>query len=404
MKAVKGPNALVGFALGVVTTLAFAAIWDAHAGGRSKLGRDGFREALDAVLERYVDPVNEPELLADGLKHLVAGLDPHSHYLTAEERKALRRSARGGHSGLAVLMKTEAPTKHGRTSRWLEIVAVEPASPAAAAGLAPGDHILELRGRSVEDLLSQAEAESMLVGSVGDTVQLRVQKRRAPSPQAVELRLAAGNSKAVEGRLIDAGEGRKVGYVLVRAFGSGTGEAVKKRIAALERAAGTAGLAGIVLDLRGNPGGEVQEALVVADLFVADGILTRTRGRGGRILREERAHAIGTDERTALVVLQDRHSASASELLAAALSEHGRATIVGERSYGKGTVQEVHGLPDGSVLTLTIARYHSPHDHVIEGRGIEPDVRVANVGAPGSSTDPGLRAALGALSSSAEAK
>jgi carboxyl-terminal processing protease len=115
----------------------------------------------------------------------------------------------------------------------------------------------------------------------------------------------------------------------------------------------------------------------VADLLVDKGVLTRTRGRGGRILREEKAHEAGTDASTPVVVLQDRHSASAAELLAAALRDNGRATLVGERSYGKGTVQQVIGLDDGSVMALTIARYFSPKDRVIDGVGITPDVEVA---------------------------
>jgi carboxyl-terminal processing protease len=419
MNLVKGPNALAGFALGVVTTVAFAALWDARAGRSSALGRDGFREALDTVLERYVDPVNEPELLAGALDHVVAGLDPHSHYLTADERKALRRRSRGGHTGLAVVMHTGdcdtalgsrtrpcrraprpavgQPASPARLVRWLEVVAVEPGSPADEAGISPGDHILELRDRPVADLSSQIEVDASLVGSVGESISLRVQRRSDPKPQRVELRLSPKSSEPIKATLVEGGDGRKVAHVLVRAFRSGTGERVKKALASLERSAGASGVSGIVLDVRSNPGGEVDEALVVADLFVAGGILTRTRGRGGRVLREEKAHAVGTDERTPLVVLQDRHSASAAELLAVALSEHGRATLVGERSYGKGTVQEVHGLPDGSLLTLTIARYHSPRDHVIEGRGVAPDVRVQTPGAPGSSPDRGLEAALRVL-------
>jgi carboxyl-terminal processing protease len=410
IKAVRGSKALGGFALGVVTTLAFGALWDAHAGGRSKLARDGFQEALDTVFERYVEPVNEPDLLAGALEHVVAGLDPHSHYLSADERATLRRKARGGHSGLAVVMHTQACDSeqpcHGakRAARWLEVIAVESGSPADKAGIAPGDHILELRNRSVEQLSSQLEADTLLLGAVGETMAMRVQRRGEPTPERMQLRLSAATSKTVRAHLVDAGGDRKVAHVVIRAFRSGTGEQVKKTLASLERAAGAPGLAGIVLDMRGNPGGEVDEALVIADLFIAGGILTRTRGRGGRILREEKAHANGTNDHTPLVVLQDRHSASAAELLSVALAEHGRAKIVGERSYGKGTVQEVHGLPDGSVLTLTIARYHSPKDHLIEGRGVAPDIRVQNPGAPGSGFDPGsdrgLEAALQAVSSS----
>ena len=137
----------------------------------------------------------------------------------------------------------------------------------------------------------------------------------------------------------------------------------------------------------------MDEALVLADRFVARGTLVRLRGRGGRLLREDRARARGTDTTTPLAVVLDRRSASAAELLAAALQDHGRARIVGERSFGKGTVQEIYGLPDGSALSVTVARYTSPKDRVVDGVGVAPDVWVE----PGA--DP-LAAALDQIAAS----
>ncbi|MCA9710441.1 MAG: PDZ domain-containing protein, partial [Myxococcales bacterium] len=286
------------------------------------------------------------------------------------------RRAKNGTSGLAVYLHTTP----GGDDRTLEVMGVLPESPGAQAGLLPGDHILEIDGTEVGRLLSQVEAEALLSGKVGDTLPLRVQRKHGAHPEQVELMLAEAPHELMTAELLAVhtatGEERKVALVELRAFRHGVGEAFKKRLAELRRSAG-ADLAGVVLDLRGNPGGEVDEALVVADLFVADGILTRTRGRGGRILREEKAHEAGTDRATPLVILQDRHTASAAELLTAALRDHGRATSVGERSYGKGTVQEIMGMPDGSVLKLTIARYFSPKDHKIDGVGVEPDVALS---------------------------
>lgn len=369
-----------GFASGVVVTGLVALVGDslvpeADAIGRARFDRDAFHQALDAVLDRYVEPVDGPTLLALGLKHIVAGLDGHSHYLTAAERKALHKKADSGTTGLAVHLHA-AP---GGDDRTLEVMGVLPQSPGARAGLLPGDHILEIDGTEVGRLLSQVEAEAMLSGKVGDTVALRVQRRAQAHPERFDVTLGEASRELLTHTIIDAktaaGDDRKVVCIELRAFRHGVGEAFKKRLAQLRRSVGPS-LAGVVLDLRGNPGGEVDEALVVADLFVADGILTRTRGRGGRILREERAHEAGTDSDTPLVILQDRHSASASELLTAALRDHGRAKSVGERSYGKGTVQEIMGMPDGSVLKLTIARYFSPKDHKIDGIGLEPDIKL----------------------------
>jgi carboxyl-terminal processing protease len=377
----------LGFAVAIVAARWFGDPEHARAAPDSRLDRPAFSRVVDTVLDRYVDPIADEELFARGLKHMLAGLDTHSHYMTAGERKALKQRAKGGTSGLTVALESDVARER---SRRLEVLAVAPGSPADAAGLEPGDHVLRVRDRNAADLLSQAEADGLLAGAIGEEIELVVQERNAAGARQVDLVLAKADGETVEGALVTV-EGGKVAVVVIRRFASGTGEATKREIAALRRSAGKA-LRAVVIDLRGNPGGEIDEALVVADLFVHKGVLTRTRGRGGRILREETAHAAGTDTSTPLRVLQDRHSASASELLAAALQENGRARVIGERSYGKGTVQEVIGLDDGSVLALTIARYYSPKDHLIDGAGVAPDV-VARETDPASG-DEALAAAL----------
>ncbi len=372
-----------GFACGAVAA-GLLAWWGAAAlpeatATSASFDRNLFHQALDTVLDRYVDPVDDAALLSGGLKHIVAGLDAHSHFLTAHERKALRAQGKDGTAGLTVHLHA-AP---GDEDRVLEVMGVAPGSGAALGGLAPGDYILDIDGVAAGRLLSQLEAEAMLRGEVGEKIALRVQRGRDAGPSRIDVVLREPVRELVRSELIEvaprAGQGGagKAALVQLEGFAHGTGEAFKKRLEQLRRSAGAEGLAAVVLDLRGNPGGEVDEALVVADLFVADGILTRTRGRGGRILREELAHEAGTDTTTPLVVLQDRHSASAAELLIAALRDNGRAKSLGERSYGKGTVQEVMGLPDGSVLKLTIARYFSPKDGVIDGVGVVPDVELS---------------------------
>lgn len=357
---------------GLAALLGSSLVPEAEATHRGKLDRDAFHHALDAVLDRYVEPVDGPTLLARGLKHMVAGLDAHSHFLSADERKTLRDKPKDGTCGLAVHLHVE------QDEPTLEVVGVLPGSAGERAGLHPGDHILEIDGHEVARMLSQVEAEALLTGEVGSTVVLRVQRRHEGHPARTDLTLAESPRELMTSSLVPvktaAGAERKVAVIELRAFRQGVGRAFQKRLARLQRAAGAGGLAGVVLDLRGNPGCEVDEALVVADLFVDRGILTRTRGRGGRILREEKAHEAGTNTDTPLVILQDRHTASAAELLTAALRDHGRAKSVGERSYGKGTVQEIMGMPDGSVLKLTIARYFSPDDRKIDGVGVEPDV------------------------------
>ncbi len=391
---VKGRIALGSFALGVASTLGVLGLTGsvpAEASATAQLDRTAFNQAVDAVMNRYYEPVDEAALLSAGLRAMLAQLDPHSHFLAADERKALRK--RAGVTGLSVALRRDDQGPH------LEILAVAPDSPAHRQGLRPGDRLVRIGEREATALGTQAEVEMLLAGAIGDEVALLVQSPDRPEPRTLELVLDKPRAKMVESAIVEDAAGRKFIHLVVRRFGPESGDAVHRALASKQRALGDA-LAGVILDLRGNPGGEVDEALVVADRFVAKGVLTRTRGRGGRILREESAHAGNTDTTTPLVVLQDRHSASASELLAVALQDHHRALVVGERSYGKGTVQEVLGLPDGSAATFTIARYYSPGDRPIDGEGVVPDVPVLlSPTTPAAGVvDDGLQAAIDAFS------
>lgn len=383
---------LIGLALGIAGTLGVqAGVGEAVAGKPSKtatIDRQQFHDALDLVLDRHIDPVDPRQLMTQGLKHMAGGLDSHSNYLTAEERElARKREQQGADAGMVV--RLAAGPFGDDQSQVLEVVALTPGGPAELQGIAAGDLLLEIRGHASSRLISAAEAQILLAGAPGETIDLELVRAGRSRGESIELELAKPDVDAlVRGELIHQ-QGKAIAVIVIRSFRGGVGERVEQQISELRRAAGKSGLAGIVLDLRGNPGGEVDEALVIADAFIAEGILTRTRGRGGKILREERATLAGTDTDTPLVVLQDNLSASASELLAVALQDHHRATIVGERSFGKGTVQERIGLADGSLLTLTVARYFSPDDRSIDGHGVEPDVGVAE-----PSTAAGLEAAL----------
>ncbi len=380
-----------GFALGAMSTAIVAVgLWaspSARAAKPVSLSRDMFDRTLDQVLDRYVDPVDKSALLERALQHALTDLDPHSHFLSADERRALEARSRGGTTGMIALLEK------GAAGTVLNVVVVRPDTPAAEAGFAQGDQIVAIDGVRVETLRGQTQIDALMSGAPDDTVQFDVIPAGQTPTRRRAVQLVRDQGADVVGKLIPV-DGGAVACVHVRAFSAGVGERVKNTLARLRRSAAGRVLSGVVLDVRSNPGGQVDEALVVADLFVARGILTRTRGRGGTILREEKAHARGTDEKTPLVVVQDRRSASAAELLAAALADHGRATIVGEQSYGKGTVQERRGLEDGSLLSFTIARYYSPDDRMIDGVGVTPDV--AATMAPGDDAG-ALSAALRAL-------
>ncbi|WAS93882.1 S41 family peptidase [Nannocystis punicea] len=390
MNLVSRWRSFLAFSLGAATMWCVqSGLPDAQAG--NSLGTDAYGKALRTVLDRYVDPVEPGRVLAESLKRIVSGLDRHSHYLTADERALLKQRSRGGTTGMIVEFQRAEPGS--RKPARLEVSAVLPGSPAEKIGLQPGDSILKIRDQDIGFMLSRAEVDVLLLGGEGETIDLTVQRRSDAGPTSQRLVLSGQSLPVVSGALVEHG-GRKFAHVRIRAFRSGVADSVRNSLKELRRSAGAAGIGGVVLDVRGNPGGDVGEAVLIADTFVGEGVLVRTRGRGGQILREERATQAATDDATKVVVLQDHRSASASELLAIALQDHGRAKVIGERSYGKGTVQDVIGLDDGSVLTLTIARYFSPKDRLIDGVGVEPDVPVADM-----TTQPeaALRAALSAL-------
>ena len=323
------------------------------------------------MLDRYVDPVDANALLARGLRHMVAGLDPHSVYLDAGARERLAAARRNVRVVGVHLVRAEDDP-----SGWL-IDAVVPGSPADKAGLRVGELITEIDGQPASKFVHALEAMLALRAPGSKDIQLRVRADQGAIRAVSILSQVQPKTYAVEGKLwrddaSAAPDAKKIGIICVHLFAPGVGDQVRIKLQELHRASG-GGLDGLIIDLRGNPGGEVDEALIVAELFIAEGILTRTRGRGGKILREEKAHRRGTDSALTLAVLQDESSASASELLAAALQSHGRAQIYGDTSYGKGTVQSLHGLADGSQLRLTVARYYDSKDRVIDKVGVAPD-------------------------------
>lgn len=355
----------------------------------ASIDRRAFDEAVDLVMDHYVAEVDTPEVLGRALRHMVAGLDAHSVYIDAATRERWQKiRARGLTTGMTLRRSTAlregAKLPDGTASplaSQLEVASVLPGSPADRAGLVPGDLVLDIEGVPVSRFPHPWLAQIAATALEGDHRRLKV--RRANASDALSIELAAARVDAVQtvqGQLLLPGaeaspsaRAKKIGWLRVHAFAPGVAERARVQLRELRRAAGGR-LDGLVLDLRGNPGGEVQEALRIAEMFVADGVLVRTRGRGGTILTEERAHRAGTDTELRLVVLQDEDSASASELLAAALKGHGRARIVGRTSHGKGSVQRLYGLPDGAQLRLTIAHYFGPDDQRIDGRGVLPDV------------------------------
>ncbi len=353
-----------------------ATMWAGHAlhatpGGRSAYrALDVFGEVYGLIRREYVEAVEDQRLVRGALNGMAEALDPHTEVMDADAYARFQDDTDGEYAGIGL----ELDERDAR----VQVVLVYPDTPAARAGLRSGDWIAAIdgeatRGWSLDDTVSR------LRGQVGTRVVLTVE-RDAASGLRFELERARIHVEPVVSRLIAP----DVALIGVRAFQDGTAAAFVEHVGRLRAAAGGA-LGGVVLDLRDNPGGLLDEAVAVADAVLADGEIVRTVGRDQKTLDRFKAERPDALAREPLVVLVNAGSASASEIVAGALQDRGRAVLVGTRTFGKGSVQDIFELGDGGALKLTVARYYTPSGRSIQAKGIEPDVVVPEADAPLSS-------------------
>jgi carboxyl-terminal processing protease len=319
-----------------------------------------FARALSHIEAAYVEPVDQDTLIRGAIRGMVESLDPHSAYFDPEQHRLFRSLSTGRFAGVGVEISVD--------DGWLVVVSVFPDGPAARAGLQPGDRFLTIAGVPARDVRLE-EAIRLMRGEPGTTVQVAL--RREGSDQAIALTLtrAVVEVHAVSARVLPNG----IVYVQIRSFQETTTTELRR---ALDEAVSAlhGDVRGLLLDLRNNGGGLLDEGVLVADEFLEDGVIVTTRGRGGEIRHEARARRIGTRPHWPIVVLVNGYTASAAEIVAGALRDQGRAVIAGERTFGKGSVQNLVELPDGSAIKITTARYYTPSGRSIQAEGIPPDV------------------------------
>jgi len=333
---------------------------------------DMFARALAIIEQYYVRPVDDQEIVYAALRGLVSELDPHTSFLPPSDAKLLREDIEGAFGGIGMVVVL------GREStgeRYLDVRDVIPGGPADAANIAKGHRILAINGQSIAQFVDLQRAITVIRGEPGTTVDITVEDPVRGVEREVELTRAIIDTPPVEVRSL--GEG--IGVLRLRDFPEDAAADVKDGVLSLQKQSGEEGLRGLVLDLRDNGGGLLDEAIRIVDLFVEEGAIVRTRGRRGVILDEARARRVTTLDPIPLVVLVNKGSASASEIVAGALQDHSRALIIGERTYGKGSVQAPFELSDGSLLKLTTALYYTPADRLIQASGIMPDVFVGTM-------------------------
>ncbi len=356
-------------AVGAALATAFAQVREAQAKTEwdnpyfpfEQLGR-----VLAWVENEYVDPVERRRLLEGAIKGMVAELDPHSSYLPAEDYGIFQADTDGHFGGIGV--EVDFGDEH------ITIIAPIEGSPAATAGIRPGDRILAIdnqavRGRAAADLVR------MMRGEPNTKVLLTV--RRKGQEQLLYFRLTRQviNVASIASKALKGG----VAYVRIKSFQNGTHAELLEHVKRL-RSEARGDLPGVILDMRNNPGGLVNEATAIADEFLSSGVIFTTRRRG-RIVDDLRADGMGALRRGPVVVLVNEYSASAAELVAGALQDNKRATIIGAPTFGKGSVQTIVDLPGGAGLRLTTLRYYTPSGRPIQAQGVKPDILVGGASA-----------------------
>jgi carboxyl-terminal processing protease len=339
-------------------------------------------ELIDTIEDNYYKPVSDKKLEESSLKGIVQSLhDPFSHYLTPKEAKQFKETVSGQFEGVGMSVAED--------KRGLRVLNVFPGSPARRAGVRKGDLITAVDGKSIAGVSSQVST-SRIKGPPGTHVRLDVvtgKRRRSLRLRRARIEVPVARSSVVERA------GRKLGVVRLFSFSAGAHGLLRRQVdSVLHR-----GAKGIVLDLRGNGGGLLQEAVLVASTFIEDGRIVSVRGRE-RHERTEDAEGSSINPKIPVVVLVDRGSASASEIVTGALRDRGRATVVGTRTFGKGLVQEVEPLSNGGVLDLTVANYYLPHGETItKKKGLRPQVKARDN--PRTRRDEALPVALDTLAS-----
>jgi carboxyl-terminal processing protease len=317
-------------------------------------------EVIDAIQDNYYRRVPEEKLDTASLKGIVQALDdPFSHYLTPREAKQFQESVEGKFDGVGMTVEEDR--------RGLRVLNVFDGSPAKRAGIRTGDLVVGVNGRSLAGVNSEV-ATSRIKGPPGSAVRLEVVTPSSGNRRTLRLTRRRIEVPVAEGKLVER-NGRQVAVVKLLSFSSGAHGLLRRELDRLI----DKGADGIVLDLRGNGGGLLTEAVLVASQFVEDGKIVSVRGRA-RPERTEEAKGDAIEGRLPVAVLVDRGSASASEIVAGALRDRHRARLVGTRTFGKGLVQEVEPLSNGGVLDLTVANYYLPGGETIGRKGIAPQV------------------------------
>lgn len=320
-----------------------------------------FNEVLDIVEKNYVEEVKQKKLIDEAVNGMIKSLDPHSAYLTPDQYKELQVDTSGTFGGLGIVISMQ--------NDQLTVVSPIEDTPAFKAGLKAGDRILKIDGQITKGMSIQ-DAVKKMRGPENTKVTLTILRKDFKEPRDFEITRAVIKIKSVKHNVYDD----SIGYIRISAFQESTVDELRK---ALQQVSGKSGdLKGIVIDVRNNPGGLLDQAVKASDAFLKSGTIVSTKGRAKAIESKFVARDDGNEPTCPIVVLVNEGTASASEILSGALQDNGRAIVLGMPTFGKGSVQTVIPLEDGSALKLTTAKYYTPKGRSIQAEGIKPDIVV----------------------------
>lgn len=320
-----------------------------------------FAEALDNIRSSYVREIDDKTLLEYAIKGMLSGLDPHSAYLAGEEYDSLQENTLGQFGGLGIEI--------GAQDGYIKIITPIDDSPAQRAGILPGDLIIEIDGKPLREMPIN-DAINMMRGEIGTTIEIGIMRDGIPEPLEFTLTRDVIAVASVRHRQLEPG----YEYLRISQFKVNTGTEVEEALAEIRKA--TPDLKGLVLDLRNNPGGILQASVQVVDAFITQGKIVYTQGRDNEVQMEFFADGQDPSGGVPLIVLINSGTASAAEIVSGALQDHGRAVIMGTRSFGKGSVQSVMPIAENRAIKLTTSLYFTPDGRSIQAQGIKPDILV----------------------------
>ena len=327
---------------------------------------DLFGEVLEKIKKDYVDDVNQSKMMDSAINGVLQSLDPYSAYMSPELFKEMQTDTRGEFGGLGIEI--------GMESGVVKVISPIDDTPAAKAGIKAGDYIVKIGDEQVQGK-SLMEAVKLMRGPVGTSIKLTVRRKNVKKPLEFKITRKIIEIKSVSSKTL--GQNKNLGYIRLKSFNENSDEQFLKIVKQFEK---DSKVNGYILDLRNNPGGLLTQAINITDFFLDDGEIVSTKGRKASETRKFFAKKGDRINGKPIIVLINNGSASASEIFAGALKDHKRAIILGENSYGKGSVQSVIPLRNGGGIRLTISKYYLPSGNSISEVGVTPDILVKEIG------------------------